>query len=550
MKLSRTRLLKITSIQRTSSNSAPVSSDVTITYTSQLINNIPETGSVLTGSYTYSDAESNSEGTSTFRWLRNDVAIVGATSITYTPVVADVGTALKFEVTPVATSGTLIGTAVASSATANVCPCYYVDTAAADDTGAGTSPATAWKTVDKVMTYTPIPDDRIRFKCGGTWTAGTILRIDTSGTSGHPIVYSSYGSGNRPVLNPTTGFPLYTTSDTVPTQWLLINNIDFYSNATGGCCQVIISNTTFENCLMHGSTGPGLGGRSNTASMSNVIVKDCSMYSNVTGLNLGSADPGYISTNILVEGGSYYNNGSDPAADHGIYLRQWDGAIVRGVTAYGNSCSGIKYNGTANGSIYNNYIYSNLQNGIIISAAGGGQNASNNVVYNNKLYLNAQIQMEFAGGTCANNKVYHNTMIAPVTGSAAGVYFSGSGGTGNIVKNNIIVARDGRRVLRFVTDTERTNNGPYNYNQYYTVGEPSVFRSDDVGDWNFTAWKVLGHDANSADSNPVFVTDYTDLHIQTTSPCKNSGETGLNIATDFDGVTRDANPDIGAFEFV
>jgi hypothetical protein len=41
-----------------------------------------------------------------------------------------------------------------------------------------------------------------------------------------------------------------------------------------------------------------------------------------------------------------------------------------------------------------------------------------------------------------------------------------------------------------------------------------------------------------------------DLHIQTTSPCKNTGATGLGVLTDYDSIVRDATPDMGAFEYV
>ncbi|MEE9346532.1 MAG: hypothetical protein V3U88_13075 [Methylococcales bacterium] len=66
-------------------------------------------GDSLTGNYTYSDAENNLEGATTFRWLRDGVVIAGATSATYTTVLADEGATLTFEVTPEATSGTSPG---------------------------------------------------------------------------------------------------------------------------------------------------------------------------------------------------------------------------------------------------------------------------------------------------------------------------------------------------------------------------------------------------------------------------------------------------------
>lgn len=90
-------------------NSPPVASGVSISGS-------PTQGNVLTGSYTYSDADSDPQGASTFRWLRSGVAISGATSTTYTLQAADVGTTIQFEVTPVASSGSSPGATVTSSA--------------------------------------------------------------------------------------------------------------------------------------------------------------------------------------------------------------------------------------------------------------------------------------------------------------------------------------------------------------------------------------------------------------------------------------------------
>jgi hypothetical protein len=95
-------------------NGRPVASSVNVTGAAQV-------GGTLTGHYTYSDPEGDPQGTSTFRWLRNgSSAIPGATGTTYSPVAADVGDTLTFEVTPVAQSGTLVGFPVASAPTAQV----------------------------------------------------------------------------------------------------------------------------------------------------------------------------------------------------------------------------------------------------------------------------------------------------------------------------------------------------------------------------------------------------------------------------------------------
>ena len=79
-----------------------------------------EVGQQLSGTYTYADAENDTESGTTFIWYRSDdnagtnkVAISGATSQIYTLVTADGGKYISFEVTP--NDGTSAGTAVESN---------------------------------------------------------------------------------------------------------------------------------------------------------------------------------------------------------------------------------------------------------------------------------------------------------------------------------------------------------------------------------------------------------------------------------------------------
>jgi hypothetical protein len=87
---------------------APVASSVTISGT-------PTVGQTLTGHYTYSDPQSDPEGVSLFAWLRNGVAISGATASTYLLVSADGGTSVSFQVTPVSTVAPTTGSPVTST---------------------------------------------------------------------------------------------------------------------------------------------------------------------------------------------------------------------------------------------------------------------------------------------------------------------------------------------------------------------------------------------------------------------------------------------------
>jgi len=92
----------------------PIASSVSISGTAM------ET-EVLTGNYTYSDANGDAESGTTFRWLSSSesngtyTAITGATSKSYTLQSSDIGKYIKFEVTPKNGVAPTTGTAVLSS---------------------------------------------------------------------------------------------------------------------------------------------------------------------------------------------------------------------------------------------------------------------------------------------------------------------------------------------------------------------------------------------------------------------------------------------------
>lgn len=73
---------------------------------------------------------------------------------------------------------------------------YYVDSRGGSDTNTGTSPASAWKTLDKVNATTFHPGDIIRLK-RGTECHG-VLWPKGSGSSSATIRLSAYGTGARP----------------------------------------------------------------------------------------------------------------------------------------------------------------------------------------------------------------------------------------------------------------------------------------------------------------------------------------------------------------
>jgi VCBS repeat-containing protein len=105
-------------------NSAPTVSNLSIIGTA-------EVGFTLTGNYTYSDADGDPEGSSTFAWLRNGTPIDGTNATSYTLIAADQGTTVRFRVTPVAQSGVSPGATQTSAPVGPVAAANSAPTASA-----------------------------------------------------------------------------------------------------------------------------------------------------------------------------------------------------------------------------------------------------------------------------------------------------------------------------------------------------------------------------------------------------------------------------------
>ena len=76
---------------------------------------------------------------------------------------------------------------------------YYVDATNGNDDNSGTAQATAWKTISKVNSSSFNPGDSILFKRGDFWREQ--LNVPSSGSSGNPITFGAYGTGNKPVIS-------------------------------------------------------------------------------------------------------------------------------------------------------------------------------------------------------------------------------------------------------------------------------------------------------------------------------------------------------------
>lgn len=76
---------------------------------------------------------------------------------------------------------------------------YYVDALNGNDKNNGSSIASPWKTLQRVSTFTYQPGDIIAFKSGQTFT-GTLF-ISTSGKTGLPLTYTTYGAKQPAIID-------------------------------------------------------------------------------------------------------------------------------------------------------------------------------------------------------------------------------------------------------------------------------------------------------------------------------------------------------------
>ena len=74
---------------------------------------------------------------------------------------------------------------------------YYADARDGNDAADGLTPATAWRSLDKVNAAPLRPGDRVLFRRGGIWRGQLVPH---SGTADRPVTYGAFGEGAKPAL--------------------------------------------------------------------------------------------------------------------------------------------------------------------------------------------------------------------------------------------------------------------------------------------------------------------------------------------------------------
>ena len=425
---------------------------------------------------------------------------------------------------------------------------YYVNCAASGDSGAGTSTATAWKTVGKVNGRSFSPGESILFKRGCTWRE--TLRPSSSGASGAPITFGAYGTGAAPIIDGSNiavgafDAPLFvyrdkshitcdglhfrhgngnsSLPDTVHIEGthITIRNCEIDNGASSGVgIYQYSADVHVESCSIHDNGANGIFVWKDLASLGHEnIFRNNSVYSNHrTSLESGNGFAGgiYIWSNYCIaEYNKVYNNGN--TSDMGIGIEIFDGDntgygqhnIVRHNLVYGqisgyNDGTGIQADDySADNEIYGNVCHSNDGPGI------GVWRAKNVKVYNN---------------TCYGNTL--NSSGTRTTLAEIGVGASEDGRNANVeIKNNVVHATEANAQAIYLDEHAYKAPGlSITNNDWHAVATNWYFWNNGWGN-DLATWNALTGVGTDWNSDPLFANGAGgDFTLQATSPCIDAG---------------------------
>ena len=322
---------------------------------------------------------------------------------------------------------------------------YYVDDVDGNDANAGTSPATAWRSLGQLNATTFQPGDAIRFKAGGVWSGQ--LHPKGSGAEGSPIRIDKYGDGPKPILN---GGGVDAT--------IYFNNQEYWE----------VRNLEITNYAAEAGQRRGI---------------------HVTGVSNGWSNPEKVFRHFVFEYLDIHSVKGSVAQDyaHNGGIVVWDPSwnyivsdvIIRNNKIYSLDSVGIYLNGatsqhSSNLQVTNNVIYDIAADGAILLNTTNGL-IENNVVYDTHKRASGYHVPLWTWGT-RNAVIQYNEVFNTHPGGDAMAYDSDYNSDGTIIQYNYshrnaggfsLVVNDGTNSNNFNTNTIIRYN--ISQNDYHSV---------------------------------------------------------------------------------
>lgn len=319
---------------------------------------------------------------------------------------------------------------------ATVGPTYYVS-ATGNDAAAGTSPATAWRTLDRVGRQTLSAGSTVLLQGGRTFSGGLRVTAGQAGSAASPVRIASYGTGVATIAPAGgDGVVIYNTAGVMLSDLRITGNAGTLTTASGinayndlpGDRKLDV--LRFERLEVSGfRTGIAVGGGNGASGFRAVTIAEVDAHHNQDagivfyGPPFRAAAPTYAHSRVLLSRVVAHHNQGDLTervrnTGNGIVLGSVQDGVVRASRAHANGgrCTapegpvGIWAYDADRISLINNVADHNLSGG---PADGDGfdldQNTSRSVMQGNLSFANAGAG--FLVYTAQQNDAHHDNLV-------------------------------------------------------------------------------------------------------------------------------------------
>ena len=391
-----------------------------------------------------------------------------------------------------------IGAAAARGSRQAAGTVYYLSSSGSDS-ASGTSPANAWRTINRLNSQILKPGDTVLFQGGATFSGEVYVSPSENGTSAQPITFDSYGTGRATISGGTGSSAFVYDSGGIVIQDLVLkgsgastntsDGLGFYNDLAGNVKRsfVRITNVSVSG---FGHYGISIGGWNGSSGFQDVAVTYSDLHDNGRGglVTYGPAfqpgSPAYANANVYVGHIAAYDNLGDPKytanSGNGVVLGSVatgtiersvshdNGALCHasacgaGIWAYDSTGITIQYNesydnrtgsttdgdgfdldqNTSNSWLQYNYSHGNDGSGYLLYTGQSNSSWSGNTVRYNISESDGRkngYASIFGGGRISNSSVYNNTvyLVPAASGTPSAVRFL-SVSSSVTVRNNIL----------------------------------------------------------------------------------------------------------------
>lgn len=396
---------------------------------------------------------------------------------------------------------------------------YYVSSQG-DDAQAGTSVATAWRSISKVNSVTFQPGDRVLFEGGQTFAGCIILK--GAGTPTQPLVISSYGAGPATIASGTSiGFYSYNAAGIELRRLTFVGDGRLATPSSGVAFYLDLPSTALSHLRLdsldisgYRDSGISIGSWKGSSGYDDVRITASQVHANgEAGLQSYSEGLSAHHNWYIANCQAFDNSGrSDVTYTHtgnGIVLGGVDGVLIEHCQAYHNgwlnanpsggpvgiwgyccnnltiqkceshhNLSGTSHDGggfdidggCTNSVLQYNYSHDNGGPGYLLAQYNGAPAMRNVTIRYNVSKDDARrdnqgaihVWSSGAGGGIQQADIYNNTVLLspPANGSSPTAMLIVSGGFSDLtIRNNVLQTTGGLQVLSTVSTSNLTLQG-------------------------------------------------------------------------------------------